>query len=407
VAQDQNVKMNISREQLQEAIAGQALADKAWLPELEAGVSYYRHEGGIANEDGTLTHSSFGSLFAGVELNGRLDLREAVYKKIDAERKVWQQRGQVSRMTSETLLDAATDYVDLLAARAGEDIAVDIEDKLNRLLDMRKKVASVEKGAAVEVSMINAVAAGERQMLRKLREGQVGAAAKLKYLLNLDPDAELVVMDPQIVPFRLIDAETPTAVLVNEALSAGPGVQEMEGMLATIQRGMDKSKGLSQCLPVFAVQVAEGDFGTGPGSDASYFNRLDLGVHARWNLTQALTAQDRLHQANAQVAQAHLSYQDLRGRLVMGVEESREACLSAAEQMRVTREQIQHARSAYKSSHSRLTNNVPGATSGEVLDAIRLLATAQSNYLEAVRDFDKAQLRLLILTGGSAASEHH
>ena len=78
------------------------------------GTAYYRwHEGGIQDFDGQFIHSSYGSLFAGLEMRGKLDLRETAYQRIDAERKVWQQKGELSKLTSETLLDAAGTYVDL------------------------------------------------------------------------------------------------------------------------------------------------------------------------------------------------------------------------------------------------------------------------------------------------------
>src|SRR4029077_6153440 len=102
---------------------------------------YYRHEGGIQNEDGTLTESSFGSLFAGTEIRGRFDLREAVFQKVDAERKVWQQKGELSKLTSENLLDAANTSVDLLAARAGEAVAIRTEELLQDLLVKATKLA--------------------------------------------------------------------------------------------------------------------------------------------------------------------------------------------------------------------------------------------------------------------------
>src|SRR5438477_406874 len=63
LSQDQNTRIHIAREKVREACAGVDLAGKAWLPDLWLGGSWYRHEGGIQNEDGTVTHSSFGSLF--------------------------------------------------------------------------------------------------------------------------------------------------------------------------------------------------------------------------------------------------------------------------------------------------------------------------------------------------------
>jgi outer membrane protein TolC len=403
LAQDQNVRINLAREKLQEAFANKALAAKSWLPEILVGPSYYRHEGGISNEDGTLTRSSFGALFAGMELDGRLDLREATYRKVDAERKVWQQRGELSRMTSDNLLDAATTYVDLLTARSAEALALEVQGNMSRLLDQAKKLAATDPGAQVEVDRVAAEMSAQRQILRKVREGAASASAKLAYLLGVDPCAELVPTDPRLVPIHFVDASRPCCDLVAQAQATGPGVREMAGLLNVIQSGMDKAKGPGRFLPTLEVQLAEGAFGTGPGDTMAWDNRMDLGMHARWNLTQLFTAREQGRIAKAKYNQAQLSYQDLRGRLAMGVQGARESSLSNNDQVREAESQIENARSAYKRSQVRLNENIKGASASEVLLSIRSLGAAQLNYLQAVRDFDKAQLRLLILLGGADA----
>ena len=83
------------------------LADLAWLPNVYVGTSYWRHDGGIQNEDGTLTRSSFNSLYAKTEIHVELDAKEAAYQKVNASRQIWQRKGELSKITSETLLDAA------------------------------------------------------------------------------------------------------------------------------------------------------------------------------------------------------------------------------------------------------------------------------------------------------------
>src|SRR5207248_10854094 len=122
LAEGQNRQVALARERLNQYHAEKDLADLSWLPNIHAGLAYYRHEGGIQNEDGTLQHSSTGALFPGLDIAARFDLRETGFQRINAERKVWQQKGELSRITSEKLLDAAETYVDLLAARTSEAI---------------------------------------------------------------------------------------------------------------------------------------------------------------------------------------------------------------------------------------------------------------------------------------------
>jgi outer membrane protein TolC len=405
LAQDQNGQVAIARAKLAEACAQRDVAAKAWLPDLWVGTSYYRHEGGIQDFNGNLVHSSFGSLFGGAELRGRFDLREAVFQKVDAERKVWQQKGELSRLTSENLLDATSTYVDLLAARAGEAIALGLRKNLQDLLVLAEKLAKVEPGSAVEVKRIRAELYGQDQAIRKLREGARKASAKLAYLLGLDPAAELVVMDRQLLPLQLVDANVPIEQLVQQAIANGPGVRELEGLLNLIHETAARAQGLTQFLPTLDVRAGEGIFGAGPGSSSTWDNRFDLALQARWNLTPLLTARERKEVARAKMQQAHLTMQDLRAKLTLGVQEAHETVRSGADQMRFVEQQIAEANEAYKSSQYRL-ENVKGTPPSEVLAAIGSLGRARLSYLQAVRDLNKAQLRLLVLLGMGAEKCH-
>ncbi len=405
LAHDQNGQVAIARSKLDEAFAQRDVAAKAWLPDLWVGTSYYRHEGGIQNFQGNLVNSSFGSLFGGAELRGHFDLREAVFQKVDAERKVWQQKGELSRLTSENLLDASSTYIDLLAARAGEVISLEVRKDLQALLVQAEKLAKVERGFAGEVPRIRTQLARQDQAIRELRAGARKASIKLLYLLGLDPNAELVVTDRHLLPLQFVNPQVPVDQLVQEAITKGPGVRELEGLLNLIHETAARAQGLLQFLPTFDVRTAEGIFGAGPGSSSTWNNRFDLALQARWNLTPWLTAQDRRRAAQAKMQQAHLSMRDLQARLTMGVQEAHESLLSGNDQLVVGERQIAEATEAYKRSKSRL-ENVPRTPPSEVLAAIGAVAQARLSYVQTVRDLDKAQLRLLVLLGLGAERCH-
>lgn len=401
LAEDQNAQVALARARVREASAESDIAALSWLPRFDIGTVYYRHEGGIANEDGTLTHSSFGTFFGGVELASRLDLREAVYQRVNAERQLWQQKGELRRVSTETLLDAAGTYVDLLAARTGEAIATSLQKDIQDLLVRAQKLASTEPGAKVEVARIQAQLKGRDQAVLELRDQAARASMKLAYLLGLDPALLLLPVDAELIPLELVDATPPVGDLVARALATGPGVQEMEGLLGLIHESIERSRSAARFLPVFEVYMSEGVFATGPGSRSDWDNSWNLGVAARWNLTECLTRCDRQRLFQAKTEQAHLAYQDLRAKLTAGVYEAREAILSGRDQIRVTQEQIAEARRAYKLSNDRLKNNVAGSSASEVLLSLQTLSLAQATYVNVLRTYDKAQLRLMVLLGPS------
>jgi outer membrane protein TolC len=399
LAEQQNAQVGLARARVREAYASVDVANKSWLPRIDVGGSYFRHEGGLADFEGNLVHSSFGVLFGGMEIDGKLDLREAVYARVNAERSVWQQKGELRRVTSETLLDASTSYVDLLAARNGEAIALSMQKDLQTLLQDARNRASVEPGANVEVARVEAQLKGIERTLVEMREQQARLSAKLTYLLGMEPCVHLVPVDEQLVAFEIVDATPPACDLVARALSVGPGIREMDGLLALIHDSMERAKGPGRFIPVFEMTALEGAFGTGPGDDMRWDNRFDLGLQARWNLTQLFTAKDEQRVLQARIDQAHLAYQDLRGKLAAGVAESREAIIRGSEQMRLSQEQIDQARRAYQLSDQRWVNRVEGSSASEVLLSLQTLSSAQASYLGAMREYDKAQLRLMVLIG--------
>jgi outer membrane protein TolC len=404
LAQAQNNQIQLARVRLQEAFVDQSLAHKRWLPDLFVGTTYNRHEGGIQDFQGNLIHSSYGAVLGGMQVSSTLDPRDVLLKGVEAQRKIWQQKGELSKLTSDNLLDAATTYIDLLAGRAGEAVSRVAEERLEVLLTQTRNLAEIDKGVRVEVSRVETELSAEKGLTRKLREGMRGATAKLTYLLGLGPDCDLLTVERQLVPFELVDAQQPVQLLVEQAYARGPGVRELEGLLQLIDEARARAEGPQKWLPTLQLFMNEGAFGAGPGSRLDWDNRWDMLLNVRWNLTDFLTARERRQQADMKRQQAQLGYQDLRAKLTLGVTEAREAALSGAEQVRLAEQRIGHAEEALAQSENRFREHVKGGSASEVLLAIRTLAGARLEYVQTVRDLDKAQLRLLVLTGaiGSA-----
>jgi hypothetical protein len=203
-------------------------------------------------------------------------------------------------------------------------------------------------------------------------------------------------------PMDVVDVSEPCAVLVAKALADGPGIKEIQGMLATIQCGMAQLEGPLSFLPVFQVNGYEGGFGGGPNANLTWDNRFDVMVQARWNLTELLGARQQQDLAHSRLTQVELSYQDLQGKLTAGVQEARAAILAGRPQMGLGAQQIQHASETYRLSELRVKENAPGGTVNEVMSAIRALEGAHHSYLAAVSAHNKAQVRLLLLLGPGA-----
>src|SRR5439155_574392 len=141
---------------------------------------------------------------------------------VEAERRVWQQKGEVTKLCSEQLLEASNAYIDLLSARAGEALALAVEGQLVDLLDRTQKLAKIDQSLTVEVSRIQAELSGQKMLLRKVREGAAAASMKLAYLIGLDPTSELILLDRSLAAFNLVDVNAPADALVGQAMTNGP-----------------------------------------------------------------------------------------------------------------------------------------------------------------------------------------
>jgi outer membrane protein TolC len=404
LAQDQNGQVRLARMKLEDAAVDQQWASKHWLPDLSVGLGSYRHDGGIQDFEGNLVRSHYGSSLAGLELTGKYDWKEHLYRRVEAERRVWQQKGEVSKLTSENLLEASSTYIGLLAARSGVAVSLDTEIRLQDLLNLTSKLAKEDSGLRVEVSRIETELMAQTVLTVKLREASKAAASKLAYLLGLDPCCEFLVADSKLTPISLVNADQPVQVLVDQALSRGPGVRELEGLLQTVEAARNANYGLTHWLPSVEVNVMEGGFGASPaGRSYDWANRFDAGVHIRWNFNEFVYAKQKRHQADANIQQVRLSVQDLRSKLTLGVQEARDAIHSGLEQVALAEKHIRFAEESYKLSDQRLKSPIKGRSSSEVLLALRSLGGARLEYLQAVRDLDRAQLRLFALVGASEA----
>jgi outer membrane protein TolC len=404
LAEQHNPRIGQAREKLNESLLVQEQNCNCWLPHTYAGIAYYRHEGGIQNEDGTLTHSSTEALYPALQIQSEIDIKEATYQQINNEREVWQHKAELSQLDNEVLLEAATTYIDLLMARRGEALARMLEDLEQQVLPRAETLEKADLKLRGLASAVKAATSNRRQLTARLRLQGNAASVRLVYLLGLPPETCLEPVDLLLAPIDLVDVSPPCHDLVAQAMSNGPGVKELERMLEVIQSGIDRSYGLGNLLPALQLNVVEGAFGAGPGSQMSFDNRLDIGVAVRWNLTQFVTAESQRKLARSRQMQAMLSYDDVRNKLAAGVQEAREAVLFGREQIGLAREEIQHADDNYRARNRQLELKTEGVTSNDVLLTLRSLGEAHFNFLNNITSHNKAQVRLLLLLGCGAGT---
>jgi outer membrane protein TolC len=400
LAEMQNPQIALAREKVNETCLDSELkARQAHLPTVTTGVTYYRHEGGIQNEDGTLINSSTGALFPGVEIRTALDLREAAFANLTGLREQAQARAELTRINNEILLDAATTYVDLLAARKAEAILREVERHHTEMLQRAEKLVEEEPKAKLLLEAARSEVTAAKQMSVHLHQQGDAAAAKLAYLLGLGCDAQPVPLDNDLLPLDLVDVAPSVEALVARVQQSGPGVRDLEEILGAIHASIAEANSPKQFLPTVQVSLVEGAFAAGPGGTLGLDNRFDLCLSVKWNLTEYLTSRERLRLAQSKLCQAELSAQELKNKLALAVREARDTITASREQFRLAAEQVRSGAELYRLTRMALLENLAGTKITDVLASVRALQQAHLAHIQTVQNHNKAQVRLLLLLG--------
>ena len=123
----------------------------------------------------------------------------------------------------------------MLAARSGVATSIETEIRLRSARTGQKAGQDRQRPTGRSKPNRNG-ADGEIVLTVKLREAGKGAAAKLAYLLGLNPCCEFQIADGKLVPISLgVDTKQPVQKLVEQALTTGPGVRELEGLLRAVE----------------------------------------------------------------------------------------------------------------------------------------------------------------------------
>lgn len=295
-------------------------------------------------------------------------LRKDTFKKPVAEATLWRRRVELRKVENDNLQDAANTYLDWLTTLGGEAVAHDLLEKEEKVLDRARKMAVRVEPFQPVVESIETAVNGRRQYILHVHQQSQALGAKLAYLMGMNGGAFMTA--ETLKPIDRVDTSASLAVLVRQAQENGPGVRELQGLAASIQQSLDQAcRAQRRCARTGAPLIC---------------GRLDM--------------------AHSQVQQAQLSLLHLQLKLRAGVEDAFTAIVSGREQFDFASKAIEHAKETYRFMDLRLPKEDPDTairnkTYDGVLNSIRQLSQARSNYLTAVSDYDKAQARLLLLLG--------
>ncbi|NNE00975.1 MAG: TolC family protein, partial [Pirellulaceae bacterium] len=406
--------IQLARQRTLEAHADLKAAKALWLPSLQAGIGWNKHDGRIQATQGQVLDASRGSLFAGagatlgaapiaggtngpLRLSADLALADAYFGPQIANRQVAARRAGVSIAKSRAQLDAGLAYVDLLEATGQLADAQTAISAANELLNLTKTFERAGAGALADVDRAATEQARLSQQLANSQRLYRTRSAALARRLRLDPRFTLQVADQVLVPIELATDANDVNTLIATALSQRPEVSELHQEIAGLCVAVRKAN-VEPWIPRVAMTTSAGSFGGGQGSDVgTRSGRSDVDLQAVWqvdNLGVGVVA--KRNRAASQLAQKRMSLADLRDQITSDV-------VAAYENVQNYRHQITAANQAMALSKTSYQRNLQRVRASEglpieLLQAISARAESLRDRTAAVAGYNRAQLQLLFAT---------
>lgn len=396
--------IRIAQARMGAALARKDLADLLFIPTLNFGPGYFRHDGVDQNRRGDVFQVSRSNAFAlgGPTLN--VDTAEAIFLPLVRLQQLNASRENARAVRNRTQLSAADNYFDLLRVHGRLAINSEILDRVGQMLD-RARVAD-KAGLSKTKGDVNR-ALTELYLRRQERiqlEGQAGAAAaRLAQVLLLPPETFLVPSETGIYPLVLIPAERSIEDLVATAVANRPELASSRFMAGAANESLRLAKN-EPLIPRLNLDYVGGVFGGGRNSfigDTS--SREDMLLQMNWELRNfgfgnAAQIRERRAQLDASLSEV------VQTQAVVTAEVTEAARLAAARFN--TLEAAQKAVIQVEELYRKLLASSFGMLGPretydalEPLLAIQEINRARSNYLNEVIEFNKSQFELYMAIG--------
>lgn len=262
-----------------------------WLPNLNFGVDYFRHDGQIQDIVGNVFPTSRSAVLVGAGPAAVVNLSDAVYAPLAAKQGVQAAQADAQATRNDTTLAVATAYYNVQQARGEVAGAAESLRRAEDLVARAEKLAP-DLAPELEVNRAKTEAARRRVAVESAYERWQVAGADLTRLLRLQPGTLVEPAEEPSLTVSLIEPGTPVDELIAIGLTHRP---ELESRRAVIEAALVRVRQEEKrpLLPTVAVRgtgsntpgLAGGYFGGGVNNDVQNFGgRFSVNVQAVWEL---------------------------------------------------------------------------------------------------------------------------
>lgn len=414
LAERKNPAIAIAREAIAENLALQQGADALLLPTLAAGANLHIHRGALQRDTGEILRVDSQSLYdgsgAGAIGGGTVGipavrilapLGDAFMEPQIARLRVRVACFDARATANAVLLEVATRYVDLMGAEALLQADRQAESDLAQVVEVVRSFVKVGQARKSDLDRVQARAYLVRNEIYRAEERAAVASAQLARVLDLDPAVRFQTVSRATEPMQLVDPRDDLESLISMAVRRRP---EMAARSAAIDvtQGRLKQERIRPLLPTISAGYSAGEFGGGSNLAPNRFDhfapRSDFDVWAVWTFRNAGIGNLATQRARrVEVDEAATERVRTMNRIRDEVGEAYATSAARWRQMEITRQQLATAQSGFREELVR-TRGGEGLPI-EVVNSFELAAKASLDAINAVVEYDQAQLRLFVALG--------
>ena len=389
-----NIDIQLAREKLAEAYAGEESAIERFFPWVAPGVTYRKHDNLIQNTEGLIEEVHKQSYAPGSTIAAQTDIGDAIFKSLEAHHLTNAARHGLDAQQQQTILEAARGYFDLAAAHEAVGVA---REGLRASTDYAAEIdRAVNAGIAFKGDALRVKVQQQRDeiALRRAEENVRLASAKLVQVLHLDPIVELMPRNASVVPLSIISVKESLGDLVSQALATRPETQQSAAFLSAAEQAKNGAI-YGPLIPSVGGQAFCGGLGGGMDSHTGRFGESeDYVASVAWRVGPGgLFDFGNIHAQQARLREAAFTAEKVVDQVANEVITNQTRVRSLADQIATAKQSLSDAEEALRLGKERKEFGV-----GVVLETVLAeqdLARARNDYLNIVTDYNKTQYALL------------
>ncbi len=410
----ENPTIGIARAAVTESQARLLQARALLLPDLNAGMNYDYHAGNLQTSFGAIREVDRDSVYVGagagavsagtVAIPGVQmvsQLADAVFEPKIASDVVVTRQFESWATNNDILLDVGVRYYDLVGAEGRLAVIRQSEGDVGVVAKLTADHAKSGQGRDSDADRTRSEALLMHQQEQQAEEAVAVASARLAQVLSVDPTSRLTPRPGPVELVEMVNLNQPIENLIATALEYRPEMGARAAAIAASEERYHQERA-RPFLPTISVGYSAGGFGGSSNlttsTSANFNSRTDLDVYAYWtwqNLGLGNLALQRRRRAEVQEAEADrlIAINRIRDEVAQAVAQAN----ATRRELEVVRRKLQLAQAGYERDLQRVRGLV--GLPIEVLNSVRLLASARLEFVAALIGFNQGQLRLFVALG--------